>query len=109
MDRLTTADFNVAVCIDSPPGSSKSVTREQKICARLWRLQKNPGELQKSHKMDLRVSNFGVVEGQRPNLPAHLLSSTLWAITPLPNATQRTRRTLSISKCRRRCSPAPTR
>jgi hypothetical protein len=68
------------------------VTREQKICARLWRLQKNPGELQKSHKMDLRVSNFGVVEGQGPNRPAHLLSSTLWAITPLPNATQRTRR-----------------
>src|ERR1700736_4134775 len=77
MDRLSTADFNVAVCIDSPPGSSKSVTREQKTCARLWRLQKNPGELQKSHKMDLRVSNFGVVEGQRPNRPAHLLSSTL--------------------------------
>src|SRR6516164_4895001 len=41
-----------------PPGCTRSVTTEQKICARLRRLRKNPGKLQKSHKMDLGVSNY---------------------------------------------------
>src|ERR1700738_2159768 len=60
MDRLTTADFNEAVRIRNrpPPGCSKSVTREQKICARLRRLQKNPGELQKSHKNGFRSAQL---------------------------------------------------
>src|SRR3984893_11840153 len=60
MDRLTTADFNEAVRIRNrpPPGCSKSVTTEQKICARLRRLQKNPGELQKSHKNGFRSAQL---------------------------------------------------
>src|ERR1700737_1373589 len=60
MDRLTTADFNEAVRIRNrpPPGCSKSVTTEQKICARLRRLQKNPGELQKSHKNGFRSAKL---------------------------------------------------
>src|ERR1700736_6224640 len=60
MDRLTTADFNEAVRIRNrpPPGCSKSVTTKQKICARLRRLQKNPGELQKSHKNGCRSAQL---------------------------------------------------